>query len=517
MPDQRPLLDIPEQPESKPAWPPGKPVNPPNKYIAIDREQIQWMTVDLQQLIPADHKARAIWDLTGQVDLSALEEHTKSKEGEAGRPGWSPRLLVSVWLYSYSEGVTSARALSRMMEFEPALRWLTGAEEINHHTLSTFRVNRKEELDGLFVELLHALEQAEVINLDRVMHDGTKIRARAGVDSFRREKTVAEKLAAIEELVKEDAQAEISKRQQRAQERAQRERQERVEQAQKELAKIQQTRKSEEERKQARVSLTEPEARMMKHGDKAIAPSYNVQVSTEAKAGVIVGVDLTQSAEDSAALDPAMEEIHKNLGRAPHQVVADGGFTNRQTIEKMQNRNIDFIGSLPDPKERSEAAMKSVGIDPKFAPHFFIFQPESNTMQCPAGKTLEYVGQSRKRGNHYRQYRADGADCQICAFQPRCCLRAPWKGRTVSRLETETEVVARFRTKMASEEAQQVYRQRGQVAEFPFAWIKEKFGLRKFRVFGISKARTEIVWACLAHNAMIWKRLVWANALPQLA
>src|SRR5262249_44658380 len=342
--EQPPVLDIPEQPAPEPAPTPAEPVNLPNKYIPINRDQFRWMAVDRDQLNPADHKARAIWELTGQLDLRAFEEHTKSKEGEAGRPGWSPRLLVSVWLYSYSEGVTSARALSRLMEFEPALQWLTGLERINHHTLSSFRVNRKRELDGLFSGLLQALEQAQVISLDRVMHDGTKVRARAGADSFRREKTVAEKLAAIEELVQEDPQSETSKRQQQARERAQRERKERVEQAQKELQQIQQARKSEEERKQARVSLTEPEARMMKHGDQAIALSYNVQVSTEAKAGVIVGVDLTQSAEDSAALDPGMEEINKNLGLEPKQVVADGGFTNRQTIEDMQARNIDFIG-----------------------------------------------------------------------------------------------------------------------------------------------------------------------------
>jgi hypothetical protein len=255
----------------------------------------------------------------------------------------------------------------------------------------------------------------------------------------------------------------------------------------------------------------------MKHGDNAIAPSYNVQVTTDAKQGLIVGVALTQHAEDSAELVPAMNEVNKNLGRDPQQVVADGGFTNRQTIEKMEERNIDFIGSLPDPRERSEAAVKSAGIDPQYAPHFFILQPETNTMKCPAGKQLAYLGQSRKRGNHYRQYRAQGSDCQACAYQALCCPRSPWKGRTVSRLESEHAPVARFRAKMASEEARQIYRQRGQVAEFPFACIKEKFGLRKFRVFGMAKARTEAMWACLAHNAMIWQRLVWAKYQPKTA
>jgi hypothetical protein len=255
--------------------------------------------------------------------------------------------------------------------------------------------------------------------------------------------------------------------------------------------------------------VSDPEARLMKHGDNAIAPSYNVQVSTDAVAGVIVGVGVSQSAEDSHQLGPAMEEIRKNLGQEPKQVVADGGYTNRESIAEMEERKVDFIGSLPDAKERSEAAMKASGIDPKFAPHFFILQPESNTLECPAGNRMDYVGQSRKRGNHYRQYRAAGPDCVACQYQKQCCPRAPWKGRMVSLLEQEQVVVARFREKMAGQEAKQVYRQRGAVAEFPFACMKEKMGLRKFRGFGIKKARAEAMWACLTHNVMIWIRKVW--------
>jgi hypothetical protein len=45
------------------------------------------------------------------------------------------------------------------------------------------------------------------------------------------------------------------------------------------------------------------------------------------------------------------------------------------------------------------------------------------------------------------------------------------------------------------------------VAEFPFAWIKEKIGLRKFSLRGMVKAGIELTWACLAYNAMLWIRV----------
>lgn len=479
------------------------------KYRGVERNQKAMAIIDVEELIGEDHKARAIWALLGQLDLSKFGEQVKSKEGEAGRPAWEPRLLCSVWLYGYSEGVTSARELERVMEYEPGLKWLMGLASINHHTLSDFRVKRKEELDELFAQTLVAMEEAELVTLERVMHDGTKVRARSGSDVFRRERTVKERLEQARELVKEDPQGEGRTRREAAQQRARREREKRLAEALEELKKIQASKESEEEQEQARVSLSEAEARFMKHGDGGLAPSYNMQVSTDAASGVIVGVELSQHASDDKELEPAVAEVQKNMGRKPKQVVADGGFINRDSMEKMEARKIDLIGPMKDPRERSESAMKSSGIDPQYAPHFFIWDEKSNTLKCPAGATLEYVGGSQKSGNQYRQYRAQNGECVGCSEQKKCCPRTPEKGRMVSRLEKENEVVARFREKMSTEEAKQIYRQRGAVAEFPFAILKERFGLRKFRVFGMRKAEAEAVWACLAHNIMIWARLCW--------
>ena len=37
-------------------------------------------------------------------------------------------------------------------------------------------------------------------------------------------------------------------------------------------------------------------------------------------------------------------------------------------------------------------------------------------------------------------------------------------------------------------------------AEFPNAWIKDKIGLRQFRLRGLVEATLEAVWACLIYN-----------------
>ena len=66
---------------------------------------------------------------------------------------------------------------------------------------------------------------------------------------------------------------------------------------------------------------------------------------------------------------------------------------------------------------------------------------------------------------------------------------------------------------METAEAKEIYRTRSKTAEFPNAWIKEKFGLRQFRTRGKAKTNQEALWACITYNIQQWIRLIWR---PQL-
>jgi len=505
-PGQPMLLDIPEQP------PQHKPVaQGPLKLTAVDRRQTVLAHIYIEELIPADHKARAIWDLAGQLDLSRFTQSLRTTAGCAGRPAWNPQLMFSVWIYAYSEGITSAREIERRMQWEPGMQWLGGLEKVNHHSLSDFRVAHGAALDEVFAQVLALLAQEGLVDYGRVMHDGTKIRSLAGADSFRREKSLRQHLEEARQAVAQFGDPQAQGRTEAAQQRAARQRQERLQASMEALQALQAEEKKEEEKAALRVSTTEAEARVMKHSDGAMAPSYNAQITTEASHKIIVGAHLSQCSSDAQSLQPALEEAEKNLGAKPGQVVVDGGFTNRDNIVACAAQNIDLVGSLPDPKERSEAAMKARGIGKEFAPHYFQILEAGQQLQCPGGSILPYVRQSRKGGDVYQQYQAQGADCLACRYQPQCCPQSAEKGRTVSIRVAEQAEVAAFRKKMELPESRAIYRQRGEVAEFPNAWIKEKLQLRKFSVRGMAKAGSELLWACLTYNIQQWVRLVWRS------
>src|SRR6266849_1041682 len=84
------------------------------RFRHLDREQVSWVVRDWENALAADHPARAIWKLAGRLDWSEFEEHILSREQNGGRPVWEPRLLASVWMYAYTLGVGSARAVERM-------------------------------------------------------------------------------------------------------------------------------------------------------------------------------------------------------------------------------------------------------------------------------------------------------------------------------------------------------------------------------------------------------------------
>jgi len=480
----------------------------------INRQQMSWRAVDVERLIGEDHRARAIWTLVGRLDLKRFYDGIESSVEEGGRPAFDPQLLISLWVYAYSEGIGSAREVARRCEFDPAFQWLTGLEEVNYHTLASFRVEKQQELDELFTQVLAALSKGGLITLEQVMQDGTKIKALASTRSYHREGTIREHLGRARLRVAEmgDPRNEAtSPKARQARARARQEQQKRLENALEELEKLRARKPTEKAKSEARVSTGDPQARVMQQPDRGLALSYNAQISTDAAQGMIVGVAVTQEANDSAQLVPAVERLEQRLKKKPQQMVADGGYTTRDNIEKMAGREIDFLGSMGREEMPSGATAPN-----RLPPSAFVYHPETNRYVCPEGKLLRPQGRyhgKKKRGLVAYWYEAKFSDCQPCVRKPECCPENQSQGRGLVR-RIENAAVRVFREKMASVEAQTQYRRRGRVVEFCHAWIKSKLGLRQFHVRGLVKVQTELLWACLTYNLQQWIRLSKLRASP---
>jgi len=431
---------MPEPTLSSPSSPP--PDRPPLRLRRATRDRVTPVPARLDALLPDDHLARLLWEAVAQLDLSAFAAGLKVVEGGPGRAAADPQLLVALWLFATTQGVTSARALDRLCVEHLAYLWLCGGVTINYHTLSDFHVAHREALDDLMTQVLGRLRHAGLVAFDQVAQDGIRVRASAGAASFRRQPTLEKALLEAEALLAAvqagahpaDAPPPTA-RQQAARTRAARERVERTKAA---LAGMPAARAAKQpgQEDEARVSTTDPEARVMKMPDGGFRPAYNVELAADTAEQVIAGVDVTTSGSDAAQAAPMVTQVRRRAdGRLPRQWSMDGGFANGPAIDAIDDltaAELEVLAPVQTPK------------NPQRDPH-----------------------------------------------QP---------------LPGDSVAVAAWRVRMGTEAAKAAYKLRAATIECVNAKARMQHGLTLLRVRGLAKVRCIALWVAVAHNLKLLVR-----------
>lgn len=440
--DQARLFELPERGPSE-AIPQES--GQPRLRIA-EREQVVMRMLSLDQMLPCDDEARVVWDFVCQCDLSKLLAQIKAVEGSSGRNATDPKILLALWLFATLKAVGSARELDRLCQRHLSYQWLCGEVSLNYHTLANFRVQHGEVLSELLTEQVGTLMYAGAVKVERVAQDGMRVRASAGKSSFRRAATLEECLAEAKQRVEqlerevEDDPGAASRRERAARQRAARERVEKVTAAMEACAAVQaakEKRGGDSLKNAARTSTTDPEARTMKMANGGYNPAYNVQFSTDTETQVIVAVEVVNQGTDAGQLAPLVEQIEDRTDVRPREVLADGGFSTKDEIQK-----------LNDPKQG-----------------YKVYAPVKEEQQ------------QREKGHD--------------PFAPR---------------PGESPELTEWRTRMGTDEAKTIYKERASTAECVNAQARQR-GLHQFPVRGLNKVRLVAIWFAIAHNLRRWRTL----------
>lgn len=419
--------------------PPSPAAGRPRLRVPV-RDQVEFQTASLDQLLPPEHEARVVWSAVSRLEFGGWLGEIKAVEGHVGRNATPPQLLVALWVYATLRGVASARELARLCQHHLAYRWLCGGLSVNHHLLSDFRSSGGDRWDALLTQLVAALMSEGLVTLDRVAQDGMRVRANAGKSSFRRKASLQrcleearEQVAALRELAEQDP-AEVSARQQAARQRAAEERAARLEEALRHVDQVQAQReaavkRSNQPAKEARASTSDPESRVMKFSDGGVRPGVNVQFATDTASGIIAGVEVTDAGNDQGQLGPMLDQLQERYEQTPDEALVDGGFASHEDIESAATKH-DCQVLSPLKNEKQELA---AGKDP------------------------------------YAPKRRDSA------------------------------MIAQWRKRMGTEEAKEIYRLRSQTAEWVNAQARNR-NLWRMPVRGLAKCRIVALLYALAHN-----------------
>lgn len=319
------------------------------KLIGPCRNQIKIQFNDLETLLPPEHLARSVWSFVDQMDTRPCFEYVNTFLNEKGRSTTSPKVLLAVWIYSILDGNCSARKLETLCLQHNAYKWIVGEAPINRTMLADFRSRNPIKFEDLLTNCLAVMFKAGLIKDEDFSQDGTRIKANAGLNSFKREeslKKIKEEIQSyIEELFKEVPENLYEKREKEKQTRIKQERLERVEKALEMLEKEKAIKKengdkhrdstTKEDLKNVRASTTDPVVRKMKMGDGGFRLAYNVQLATGINSRVIFGVDVVTTLDPGTA-PRLMAKVHSRLAKlnmpCPKNWIADAAYSGKEDV-----------------------------------------------------------------------------------------------------------------------------------------------------------------------------------------
>jgi hypothetical protein len=154
----------------------------------------------------------------------------------------------------------------------------------------------------------------------------------------------------------------------------------------------------------------------MRTSDNGVPPGYNVQLTTDAQHKLIVDVSVSKESTNSHELLPALDRMKERLGQYPKEVLADGDYTTRESINGAVDREVDFYGSWAETINHRS----SRGNHPDYAPRAFKYDTGKDEMICPEGKRLLHKTTEEEKGLKVGIYVAQKEDCRSCPKRDLC-------------------------------------------------------------------------------------------------
>ena len=446
-------------------------------YRSWDPDQAYLLPPSPSDWLPEDDLVYFVLDTVRDLNLRAITRKYENGDGR-GFPPYHPRMMVTLLLYSYTQGVFGSRRIMKRCERDAAYRVIVHDDAPNFRTISDFRKLHLAELEGLFVQVLRLCQEAGLVKLGHVSLDGTKVKANASrhkAMSYGRMKEEEQRLRKeIRELLNRAEATDAEEDERYGRDRRGDELPEELSRRKDRLKKIRAARKAlegkakaaaqeegkrrkEEDRKRGgkggggrpqqdmkevpddkkQYNFTDPETSIMKANNKGFDQCGNAQVAVDREHQVIVAADVTNEPNDKKQLKPMVKQAKQNVGRGQQidKFSSDSGYFSEDNVRWLEGQGIDG-----------------------------------------------YIATGRLKHNEQ--------------VPPRP------RGRPPNGLTVKERMARQLRTKKGRE----TYAERKWISEPVFGQIKRGLGFVQFLLNGIDKMRSEWRMVCTAHNL----RKLWA-------
>ena len=466
----------------------------------IERESLEITGMMIEEQIGEENAVRAIEAIIERVDVKEIGfKHSETKE--TGRKPYSPRDMLKLYVYGYYNGIRSTRKLeaecSRNIELIWLMRWL----KPDFKTIADFRKDNKAAIQQAFLQFSVICDELGLLGKEIVAIDGSKFRASNNSNAYWTKKKVSDKRGeyakSAERYTKllDACDREEGIRQTRGYTRKDLE--ERLDYIQSKMEKLEAVAPIVEA--SGDVSLTDPEARKMKHLNGANEVSHNVQIAVDEKNHMVVAVDVTSEAVEYEQFHTMSKQAKEALGVDSLTVLADRGYFSGEQLDKAEKDGIIPVVPKPD---------RANSPDPAYTSSSFVYDEQNDVYICPQGKVLP---RKQKRNKETPEtYYGSRHTCNGCPVRDKCT--ASKDCRTIVRFEFQAAADRAF---LRVWQNRSLYKKRKTLVEHIFGTVKACFGFRYLSVRRTDMVKTDSCLVFLAYNLKRAINILGTRALSE--
>lgn len=443
----------------------------------LSKDQYMLLPPSVEEWLPKDHPARIIELFVSRLDINELgfiEENEIS-----GRPSYEPETMIKIILYGYTTGERSSRKLERRTYEDLAYLWLTGNLHPDYRTIARFRQNNTEGIKALLRETLKLYCSIGYEFDGIIFSDDSKIYANASDSNT----VTAEKIKRLEEIaekmLKEAEKVDKEEDRRDGNNNGNFINQDKLKELEEEIKK---SKKILKESGQKAVSLTDRDAKFMKHSmGHGKHLSYNGQISVD-KNGIILEADVeTKGFESGEMLKERIIGAENNTGKKVKKIVADGGYFETKAVKEITESGKSCIVPKQPKQEKDKENFK--------------YNKKKDIYKCIKKKELKYIQEREARGKKYLVYATKKENCLSCELNGKC-YKGKASGKYGRRIIIYEDKVFMDKYRKILKRNKNLYKKRKFTVEPIIGIIKSVLKFRKFGLRGAEKVKAE--WSLVA-------------------
>ncbi len=446
--------------------------------IGEDRNQVQFLSVSLDDLIDQDNPVRVIDAYLDSLDLVELG-FTVYDGKHKGQAPYRRSDLLKLHIYGYLNKIHSSRCLEVEAKRNLELMWLVNAITPDHGTIAGFVQKNKAAFHKVLRDLTLILKGWGLIDGKLVAIDGTKIRAQNSKHHCITQSGLEKKIAYAEEQI--EIYLAAMEKQDQTDIIAIKEKLD----AYKQLKKRYETQREELRAEGVeQKTLTDPDSRRMKNNG-AMDICYNVQAAIDGSNHFAIDAVVTNDINDLNQLSTMAADAKELVKPDEMAVIADTGYYNAPESKCCMDKGI----AVYIKKGKSNNQTNENG----YRKDKFFYDLERDVYICPEGKELSFFENTSKNGLKYRKFKC--TECKNCPKKKFCTTSV--SGRSIQRWEYEA-VLEQVCAETAAHN--EIYKQRRSIVEHPFGTIKRQLGYNFFLRRGIGNVDAECAYMFIAYN-----------------